>query len=212
MADHSLMPDPGQAQRQAAVAAELRRLREAAEGPLREREAGEILPAPRETPRPVAATPLPSVAAPAPPAHRPDNTAVNQLWELRHPAPGGWRGALFRIARRLLAPVVNAQSAFNSRQVQLDNELLDYIDTRFAQTHAYYDSVLGHYGRRLADADERHLLLQKELVAHVHDLVKRIDLVLHESERGRLSLEATLRDLRARLARLEEHLARPADR
>jgi len=45
--------------------------------------------------------------------------------------------------------------------------------------------------------------LQEELVAHAHDLVKRIDLVLSHSERGRLGLEATLADVRARLAQLE---------
>jgi hypothetical protein len=38
--------------------------------------------------------------------------------------------------------------------------------------------------------------------------VKRIDLVLSEAERGRLSLEFALQDLRARLRRLEERLSR----
>jgi hypothetical protein len=60
----------------------------------------------------------------------------------------------------------------------------------------------------MADIDERHLILQEELVAHVHDLVKRIDLVLGESEKGRLSLEFALRDVRHRLAQLEERLPR----
>jgi hypothetical protein len=59
--------------------------------------------------------------------------------------------------------------------------------------------VLGAYGRHMEDIDKRHLILQEELVAHVHDLVKRVDLVLSESERGRLALEFALRDLRARL-------------
>ena len=44
----------------------------------------------------------------------------------------------------------------------------------------------------MGEIDERHLILQEELVAHVHDLVKRIDLVLAESERGRLGLEFAL--------------------
>ena len=39
--------------------------------------------------------------------------------------------------------------------------------------------------RHMAEIDERHLILQEELVAHVHDLVKRIDLVLAEAEKGR---------------------------
>ena len=49
--------------------------------------------------------------------------------------------------------------------------------------------MLGIHGRHMGEIDERHLILQEELVAHVHDLVKRIDLVLAESERGRLGLE-----------------------
>jgi hypothetical protein len=66
--------------------------------------------------------------------------------------------------------------------------------------------VLGHYGQHLTEIDQRHLILQNDLVAHVHDLVKRIDIVLAESERGRVSLEAGLRDVRARLVHLEERL------
>jgi hypothetical protein len=58
----------------------------------------------------------------------------------------------------------------------------------------------------MGEIDERHLIMQEELVAHVHDLVQRIDLVLGESERGRLGLELALRDVRARLLRLEEQL------
>jgi hypothetical protein len=38
--------------------------------------------------------------------------------------------------------------------------------------------------------------------------VKRIDLVLGESEKGRLSLEFALRDVRLRLAQIEERLGR----
>ncbi len=39
------------------------------------------------------------------------------------------------------------------------------------------------------------MILQEELVAHVHDLVKRIDLVLAEAERGRVSAEHALKDV-----------------
>ena len=39
----------------------------------------------------------------------------------------------------------------------------------------------------MGEIDERHLILQEELVAHVHDLVRRVDLVLSEAERGRLA-------------------------
>jgi len=60
----------------------------------------------------------------------------------------------------------------------------------------------------MEEIDQRHLILQEEVVAHVHDLVQRIDLVLAEAERGRLSLELALRELRQRLVQLEERLGR----
>jgi hypothetical protein len=52
------------------------------------------------------------------------------------------------------------------------------------------------------------MIVQEELVAHVHDLVRRIDLVLAEAEKGRVGLEHGMRDVRARLLRLEERLGR----
>lgn len=187
------------------VAAELRRIREGV------RERALLEPATLPAPRPLVEPSPPSAPAePAPPAQprRPDAAAVNQLWPAR-PAPARTlRALLERLLRRILAPTLEAQVAFNSRQVQLDNELLDYVDARLDATHRHYDAVLGIHGRHLADVDERHLILQEELVAHVHDLVRRIDLALAESEKGRLSLEFALRDLRARLVRLEERLAR----
>jgi hypothetical protein len=191
------------------IAAELRRIRQDVhERALREREPREVLPPPQPTRSPSAAAPP---AEPAPPAlpRPPDGAAVNQLWQA-HPArePTGLRGLLSRALRRLLGPTLEAQVAFNSRQVQLDNEILAYIDARFQETHRHYDEVLGVHGRHMGEIDERHLILQEELVAHVHDLVRRIDLVLAEAERGRVGLEFALRDLRARLARLEERLAR----
>jgi hypothetical protein len=97
----------------------------------------------------------------------------------------------------------DAQRAFNAKQVQLDNEILAYIDSKSDHTHRHYDRILGLYGRHLGEADERHMILQEELVAHVHDLVKRIDLVLSEVERGRMSLEFQLKELRERLQKLE---------
>ena len=150
---------------------------------------------------------MPAVAADEPLA-RPDNAPVNRLWSLPvAQAPGGLSGRLFRFLARVLSPLWDAQRELNSQQVRLDNEILDYIDRRFDRTHRHYDRVLGDHGQHMHDIDARHLILQNELVAHVHDLVKRIDLVLGESERGRVSLEAALRDVRARLHRLEERLA-----
>ncbi|MBN2371270.1 MAG: hypothetical protein JXO72_12370 [Vicinamibacteria bacterium] len=183
----------------------LRRLRASVEEtPVPARSPAEALPsarAPRapESPRSEAAPSTPSL----PPA--PDGAAVNRLWDVREASsPSGLSGALARMARRLLAPVIEAQAFFNSRQVQLDNQILEYLDARFDATHRHYDTVLGIHGRHMEDIDKRHLILQEELVAHVHDLVRRIDLILEDSERNRLSLEAALRELRARFSEIEQ--------
>jgi hypothetical protein len=194
----------------AQVAAELRRVREAVrERALHERDPASVLPPARE-PR----TPKPIPSAPAPPEepvpHRPDSSAVNTYWQAE--PPEGPRLSLRRLLRRLLEailrPRLEAQRAFNSYQVQFDNAILDYIDARSEATHRHYDAVLGGVGRHLGEVDERHMILQEELVAHVHDLVKRVDLVLAEGERGRVSAEHALRDLRERLRLLEERLHR----
>ncbi len=165
--------------------------------------AGEVLPPLREVAAP---TPLNRPAAPAPaplPAH-PDSAPVNAAWDLRAvPLPSGWRGRVARLLRRLLAPLIEHQTQFNSRQVQLDNQLIEYLDARFELTHRHYDSVLGIHGRHMEDIDQRHVELQGELVRHVHDLVRRIDIVLAEGEKNRVALEAALRDVRARLNDIE---------
>lgn len=167
------------------------------------RTAGELLPPLREVaaPMPVARLTEP---APAPlPAH-PDGGPVNAVWDLRAvPLPSGWRGRVAGLLRRLLAPLIEQQTQFNSRQVQLDNHLIEYLDARFELTHRHYDSVLGIHGRHMEDIDQRHVELQGELVRHVHDLVRRIDIVLAEGEKNRVALEAALRDVRARLSDLE---------
>jgi hypothetical protein len=187
------------------VAEELRRVRDA----VRERallepaEGGPLPPVATRTPeRPVMEPPPEPVPAPS----RPDGTAVNALWDVSKSETAG--GPLGRFVRRLISPLVGAQVAWNARQVQLDNEILGYVDARLDATHRHYDRVLGIHGGHMQDIDERHLILQEELVAHVHDLVKRIDLVLAEAEKGRLSLEFALRDVRNRLQRLEERLGR----
>lgn len=185
-----------------AVAERLRRIRDEV------RERALLEPRPRRPPEalatrepePVSPGPLPEPAAPPAP---PDGAAVNELWRAQ---PQREPGLLGRLLRRLLAPLFEAQVAFNSRQVQLDNEILAYLEARLAQTHQHYDAVLGVHGRHMAEIDERHLILQEELVAHVHDLVKRIDLVLAETETGRLSLELALRDVRAQLLSLEQRV------
>jgi hypothetical protein len=190
------------------VAEELRRAREA----VRQRAllAGDTDPGP-PAPRPVTITP-PSAADPAapapPPPPPPDAAPVNAAWRAEPAARGGLSGLLARLLERLLGPRLEAQVAFNSRQVQLDNELLAYLQARVEATHRHYDAVLGGVGRHLAEIDERHLILQEELVAHVQDLVKRIDLVLAESESRRRALDRTLQVLRARVDLLEDRSRR----
>ena len=187
------------------VAEELRRVREEVRARALH-EGAASLPAPRPLglPGPMPASPAPAPLAPTP---RPDNAALNAGWRVRDAlGGGGWRRWLARGLGRLVARVLDAQESFNSRQVQFDNALLDYIDARLEATHRHYDDVLGLHGRHMGEIDERHLIVQEELVAHVHDLVRRIDLVLAESERGRLGLEFALKDLRERLRQLEERL------
>ena len=111
---------------------------------------------------------------------------------------------------RLLGGRFEAQRDWNAHQVRLDNELLRYVEERFAATHRHYDRLLGREGRRQDEVDERHVLLERELVVHVQDLARRIDVVLAESSRGRAGQELVLADLRARLAQLEEALRRRA--
>jgi hypothetical protein len=184
------------------VARELERVRDGVrERALVERRPEAVLPpaAPVRTPQPAPAREEPAAVPPPP---RPDTSALNALWRTAEVAAG----RAGRLVRRLARPFLHSQQQFNSLQVQFDNALLDYMDARLAHTHAHYDSVLGVHGRHMGEIDERHLILQEELVAHVHDLVRRIDLVLEEGERGRVSVESGLRDLRSRLARLEERL------
>ncbi|HSD27994.1 MAG TPA: hypothetical protein VLL75_11875, partial [Vicinamibacteria bacterium] len=171
------------------------------------REAKELLPEARVVKDPEG---LPADVAERPPLPPPppDLAAVNESWQAV-PSPGrGWRRLLDPLVRLVLGRHFASQAEWNARQVRLDNELLAWVEARFATTHRHYDAVLGQTGRHLGEVDERHMILQEELVAHVHDLVKRIDLVLGEAEKGRVGLEHALRDVRARLARLEERLGR----
>lgn len=186
------------------VAEELRRIRDA----VRERA---LLGDPDSLPdaQPVERSgiePAEPVPAEEPAPVRPDLGPVNNAWETSVASTRG--GAVGRFVRRLLAPLFDAQTAFNSRQVQLDNALLAYLDERIEGTRRHYDRVLEANQRHMADIDTRHLILQEELVVQVHDLVARIDLVLAGAEKNRRSMESALRDVRARLTRLEERLSR----
>jgi hypothetical protein len=188
------------------VAAELRRVRDEVRARALHERGASLPPAmPVELPGAMPPDPPPAPLVTPP---RPDNEALNQGWRVRDAlGGGGWRRLVARGLGRLLARVLEAQESFNSRQVQFDNALLDYIDARLEATHRHYDDVLGLHGRHMGEIDERHLIVQEELVAHVHDLVRRIDLVLAESERGRAGLDFALKDLRERLRQVEERLA-----
>jgi hypothetical protein len=190
------------------VAAELQRVRDSVrERALYPREGKDVLPAARAARggEPGVEEGPPEPAAPPAP---PELTEVNAHWRAEAPLAPGLRGGLARFVERLLAPRLGAQVEWNAKQVRLDNQILEYVDARLAATHQHYDGVLGRVGRHLGEIDERHMILQEELVAHVHDLVKRIDLVLAEAEKGRLGLEHGLRDVRSRLVLLEERLGR----
>jgi hypothetical protein len=190
------------------VAEDLRRVRERVrQHALLARDPATVLPPslPARTPEAVPTDP-PLKPPPLPPP--PDGSSVNEAWPAEPSPRSGLKGFGARLLERFLGPRHEAQVAFNAKQVQLDNELLAYVDARFAATHRHYDQVLGQVGRHLGESDERHMILQEELVAHVHDLVKRIDLVLSEVERGRLAHAHALEDLRARLVHLEERLNR----
>jgi len=164
------------------------------------------LPPPPEVREP-RAIPQEELPAPEPAPTLPDALRVNEFWRAEPLAPRGIAGFLFRVLDRLLRPRFEAQQAFNAHQVQLDNDILSDLAGRSAATHRHYDRILGIYGRHLEEIDERHVILSKELVTHVEDLLRRIDLVLERTERGRLSLEHELRDLRRQLERLHSSLS-----
>ena len=159
--------------------------------------------------KPRARTPRETLVATERPPHPPDSTAVNAAWPAVGLPSRGPAGLLRRLVERVLHPRLEAQRAFNSSQVQLDNEMLEYLERRSAATHRHYDRLLGELGRRLDESDERHAILERELVGHVQDLVRRIDLVLADGSRGRLGLEFALEEVRERLAGLEKVLRRP---
>jgi len=190
------------------VAEELRRIREEGRRRALSGEGGRPqMPPSRPVAEPAPIDPAPAAAPEAPPP-APALGPVNEAWRAEPLPPRGLRGLAFRLLDRLLQPRFEAQRSWNARQVQLDNDLVRYLDTRIDATHRHYDGVLGLYGRHLGEIDERHMILQEELVAHVEDLVRRIDLVLAETDRGRLASDFALEDLRGRLERLEEALRR----
>ena len=108
--------------------------------------------------------------------------------------------------------VVDRQVEMNSAQVKFDNELVEYLDARLDRISRHYDNVIGLHGKRMEEIDERHLILQQELVRHVHDLVQRIEFVFETAEQNHLYLEASLRETRDQVASLLKRLEAMADR
>jgi hypothetical protein len=147
----------------------------------------------------------------------PGREELNLLWNVSdsstEPEPGPLarlltplRAPLRRLVRFALGPVVERQVRMNSAQVRFDNELVRYVDERFDRMSRHYDRVLGLHGRRMEEIDERHLILQQELIRHVHDLVARIELVFEAAEQNHLYLEGTLRETREELSSIAARL------
>ena len=181
-------------------AAALRKAADSARPDLRPRTSAEVLgpaPDPGAMPSPVVAAALPPWSPPAPPDLRP----VNDSW--RTEGTGGSGSLLAALDGR---EARQAQARFNSDQVQLDNALVSWTAEHFAATHRHYDAVIALMQKRMDEIDTRHRELEKELVRHVHEMARRIDVVLGEGEKGRVSHEAALRSIRERLKALEEKL------
>jgi len=173
---------------------------------------------PSAYPAPQQQSPLESLRKAEPPETpvSPSRERLNELWDLSRAleTPGGIvRGLLRRVLRFAWGPLIDRQVELNSGQVRFDNELVGYIDHRLDRISAHYDQVLGLYGKRMEEIDERHLILQQEVVRHVHELVKRIDFVFETAEQNHLYLEGMLREAQEELRdiarRMEELSASP---
>ena len=136
----------------------------------------------------------------------PDTSAVNESWRPPSLEGGGIVGVLRRVVDRLVRKQLAARTRFDSDQVRFDNELVAYVGAHFAATHRHYDRLTAASSVRMDEIDERHSQLQQRLVAHLEDLVKRVDLVLEIAERDRLSGEADVRRLAPRLEALERRI------
>jgi hypothetical protein len=168
-------------------------------------------------PAPLAALPKPSAAEAS---SSPDRRVLNERWnvgEALAATPSGRLGrglgflrpALQRLVRFALGPLVERQVELNSAQVRFDNEIVSYLDDRLERLTAHYDRVLGLHGKRMEEIDERHLILQQELVRHVHELVKRIEFVFENAEQNHLYLEGALRELRDEVRSLAAMIESP---
>lgn len=170
---------------------------------------------PSAYPAPHQQSPLESLRKAEPPETpiSPSRERLNELWDLSRAleTPSGIvRGLLRRVLRFAWGPLIDRQVEFNSGQVQFDNELVEYIDHRLDRISAHYDQVLGLYGKRMEEIDERHLILQQEVVRHVHELVKRIDFVFETAEQNHLYLEGMLREAQEELRDIARRMEEPS--
>ena len=143
----------------------------------------------------------------------PERAELNTLWNVAdafEETPRGFLGKMFsplraglqRMVRFALGPVVERQVQMNSAQVRFDNDLVTYIDARIDRMGGHYDRMLGLHGKRMEEIDERHLILQQELIRHVHDLVARIEFVFETAETNHLQIDGALRETREELREL----------
>ena len=141
-------------------------------------------------------------------ASSPARDDLNALWNVASAQPPGFLGRLFRrfLQRFALGPVVERQVHMNSAQVRFDNEVVAYVDARLDRMGRHYDRVLGLHGKRMEEIDERHLILQQELIRHVHDLVERIEFVFETAETNHLQVDGVLRETREELKELAKRL------
>jgi len=193
---------PEEFERERARSAEaLRQVIEGASVPAAVRGSEEVLgPAEPVREESAEAPPEPVAWNPPPP---PDLRPVNESWPAGPLRPAGGIASLLGGSREKAR---EAQVKFNSDQVQLDNALVSWTAEHFAATHGHYDSVIALMRKRMDDIDTRHRELERELIRHVHEMARRIDVVLGEGEKGRVSHEAALRSVRERLRAIEEKL------
>ena len=180
----------------------LRRIVEGAHGPDVIRSSEEVL----GPSQPVNQTGDVATTAPPPwnPPSPPDLQPVNESWTAGAQRSSGAISSLLAGSREKDRA---AQVKFNSDQVQLDNALVSWTAEHFAATHRHYDALLAGMQKRMDDIDLRHRELERELIRHVHEMARRIDVVLGEGEKGRVSHEAALRSIRERLRQIEEKLS-----
>ncbi len=169
------------------------------------------MPEPADATKTTAALPKIAVDDASENLSSPARDDLNSLWNVAHAKPPGFLGKLFSPWRRLLqrfalGNVVERQVQMNSAQVRFDNEVVEYMDARCDRIARHYDRVLGLHGKRMEEIDERHLILQQELIRHVHDLVARIEFVFENAETNHLQVDGALRETREEVKDLAKRL------